>query len=213
MLHRHQSLSPTLAQVYKLAPADRDAHTDTDLSAMTETSVAGVRSDVKKVIEASVCSRSVVRDAALSWRSAGRAGGGGSNDGNPVAWLQPSAYGGERRHHPVRATCLIGAGRQGQSILKQCEPATSQLPVCEEELGEVVLRRLRRVFDPLPSIRVARRELLRLWSDSKRPGFQAACFWTFLFGDLRPVLALARRGACGGGIGGAAKGRKTSRAP
>ena len=121
MLHRHQSLSPTLAQVYKLAPADRDAHTDTDLSAMTETSVAGVRSDVKKVIEASVCSRSVVRDAALSWRSAGRAGGGGSNDGNPVAWLQPSAYGGERRHHPVRATCLIGAGRQGQSILKQCE--------------------------------------------------------------------------------------------
>ena len=139
MLHRHQSLSPTLAQVYKLAPADRDAHTDTDLSAMTETSVAGVRSDVKKVIEASVCSRSVVRDAALSWRSAGRAGGGGSNDGNPVAWLQPSAYGGERRHHPVRATCLIGAGRQGQSILKQCEPATCQLPVCEEELGEVVL--------------------------------------------------------------------------
>ena len=89
--------------------------------------MAGVRSDVKKVIEASVCSRSVVRDAALSWRSAGRAGGGGSNDGNPVAWLQPSAYGGERRQHPVRATCLIGAGRQGQSILQQCEPATSQL--------------------------------------------------------------------------------------
>lgn len=103
---------------------------------MTETSVAGVRSDVKKVIEASVCSRSVVRDAALSWRSAGRAGGGGSNDGNPVAWLQPSAYGGERRHHPVRATCLIGAGRQGQSILQQCEPATSQLDF---------------KFDPLPS--------------------------------------------------------------
>ncbi|MGB1602250.1 MAG: hypothetical protein ACPIOQ_56500, partial [Promethearchaeia archaeon] len=115
---------------------------------MTETSVAGVRSDVKKVIEASVCSRSVVRDAALSWRSAGRAGGGGSNDGNPVAWLQPSAYGGERRQHPVRATCLIGAGRQGQSILKQFEPATSQLPVSEEELGEVVRAD---DFDPLPS--------------------------------------------------------------
>ena len=179
MLHRHQSLSPTLAQVYKLAPADRDAHTDTDLSAMTETSVAGVRSDVKKVIEASVCSRSVVRDAALSWRSAGRAGGGGSNDGNPVAWLQPSAYGGERRQHPVRATCLIGAGRQGQSILKQCEPATSQLPVCERSLERLSCEW----------------QLLRLWSDSK-PGLfetryfrnqvfskQAACFWTFLFGD------------------------------
>ena len=111
--------------------------------------------------------------------AAGGEGGGGSNDGNPVAWLQPSAYGGERRHHPVRATCLIGAGRQGQSILKQCEPATSQLPVCERSLERLSCEW----------------QLLRLWSDSK-PGLfetryfrnqvfskQAACFWTFLFGD------------------------------
>ena len=53
---------------------------------------------------------------------------------------------GERRHYPVRATCLIGEGRQGQSILLQCVTATSQLTTRRMWMGRRPLRSAKAVL-------------------------------------------------------------------